>query len=539
MALHGTLESLQIRHNTTVNTLQEQLAGLTRKLHVRRQAEYHIRSTLDELGNELMKEKFGRRREVLLKMSLLETVDRYKRSGQLPPLDATSGELLAAENAVKTLAEELRLETARRMELELQHPLPAPDETADIGKKNVHADSPATSPTDEPPHVNSEALAPEEALSHIVGFSDSTATLADKEPTQPQVDLNVPSPPSTSIVSTSTKDLPDIPADPELPLTLPVAEPDGSALTTLRTAASRYDPLSRSLRDCYATLSELRDVVSSKTTFEDDLLPKEVVQAALDRLCDYTEDVRVELEIRSGDEALLAKGFETLLALRKSGRMLAEEEFQDVDDQIQAFVSGSEPSVHKAFAALSRKTEDVEHDVAVMKRAVHDPMLAIEHPTPSTPPAGSSSHHPPEEEADTDRWPGWLRPSPSPSLGAGAVAFPAAANRKPSSQTFGNIMATRSLLRHSSSTQSLPRQNESNPFAGLGLKVPMPTHVTGPVVLQSANPSPRQRTMSGMLMLGLGGGSGQRMRTASVGLRAPPLLAEWMDKIDAASEDIE
>ncbi|KAG6837564.1 hypothetical protein C0991_003528, partial [Blastosporella zonata] len=95
------------------------------------------------------------------------------------------------------------------------------------------------------------------------------------------------------------------------------------------------------------------------------------------------------------DEALVVRGFETLLsvpgALATPTHQSGDQDqdtmtHSDVEMQVQAFVSGTDPSVSKAMRNLSRKLEDVEHDIAALQRAMHN---ADEEPP--APPAPSDS----------------------------------------------------------------------------------------------------------------------------------------------------
>ncbi|KAG6821996.1 hypothetical protein H0H93_006605, partial [Arthromyces matolae] len=44
----------------------------------------------------------------------------------------------------------------------------------------------------------------------------------------------------------------------------------------------------------------------------------------------------------------------------------------DVEAQIHSFVAGSDFNVDRALKSLTRKVDDVEHDIAVLKRAMYD-----------------------------------------------------------------------------------------------------------------------------------------------------------------------
>lgn len=284
----------------------------------------------------------------------------------------------------------------------------------------------------------------------------------------------------------------------------------------------RYDELQHNFHDCHFALDALKQSLS--TSLLNHQVPPEALKMALERLTDYIEDARVELEIRIADESLLARGYETLLSVPgalasldpngKSGNETAPLR-SEIELQVEAFVSGTEPSIRKGAESLTQKLSIVQHDIAVLKRAIHDP--EGEGPPVQHEPVGSTSSlfgpvpaTAPVMGSRSGGWASWISSSPS----------------RPSSPapTFGNIM-TSPRLRHSPSLNLTGAGRPSKPYllnsdavnkdplASLGLRVPMPLYVP----LQApAHPTATSRTVSTMYMLGLGA------RTASGSLT--PLL---------------
>jgi len=93
-------------------------------------------------------------------------------------------------------------------------------------------------------------------------------------------------------------------------------------LAQLAPVSHRYDDLQHAFRDCHLALQDLRKTISnssksspssksSRSTFN----TPQILQTALERLEDCNEDARVELETRTADEALLARGFEMRLSV--------------------------------------------------------------------------------------------------------------------------------------------------------------------------------------------------------------------------------
>ncbi|KAG6864679.1 hypothetical protein C0991_007921 [Blastosporella zonata] len=145
--LSDALTSFKTRHAATTSTLSSQLLSLSSQLQASEAHTETLRSALDEIGGELAKEAFGRRREIALRIRMVnreeklrtqlerwvlkaedarEAVDVAKMvtgarsvlEGTLGGADGTAGRLIVAEAAVQELTTELEIEVARRLELE-------------------------------------------------------------------------------------------------------------------------------------------------------------------------------------------------------------------------------------------------------------------------------------------------------------------------------------------------------------------------------------------------------------------------------------
>lgn len=372
-------------------------------------------------------------------------------------------------------------------------------------------------------------------------------------------------------------------------------------LAELSKIGHRYDDFQHAFRDCHLALEGLKASLglSSTTSLNRQLnrptgekppeltltrtsiIPTDVLHAAVSRLDDYTEDVRVEVEIRISDEEVLAKGYEVLIcvpgALDSSSapessllsplqakqpqhqlhhnQPQPSSEDQDVnfidsssipptqselEIQVQAFVIGTDPSVIKAREVFSKKLEDVQHDIAVLKRAIHnpDPEMTIAH-EPEL-----SSQTPTTPETEGRGWASWIRSPSGPPFSASAVT-PSVKHfgGLGSSSTFGSIMTSPHRMSHSpslnqsSNSATFVNGNGSSLMQGagggrrggarddilgrLGLRLPMPifdSTVHQPVTPSSSSsgwgwnglsptmPTPlKHRSVSStMYMLGLG-----------------------------------
>ncbi|KAI0723788.1 hypothetical protein C8T65DRAFT_564206 [Cerioporus squamosus] len=272
-------------------------------------------------------------------------------------------------------------------------------------------------------------------------------------------------------------------------------EPQGtSLLAALTRVQDRYDDVQRGFRDCHLALKELRkslaDLPSSSPSSSLDM--PSVLRKAVERLADFNEDARVELEIRIADEERIASGYEALLSI--PGAMLHSDDAEKMDEaqmvkEVRAFVDGSDPAVAKATHQFAQKLDDLEHDIASIKRTLHELSLS------ST--ADSLS---PSAAAKTTASPSWSAWTPS-------FLNPPTRSTSPAPATFGSVM-TSPRLRHASSF-SHPREHSdesADPLASLGLRIVVPVRSPGLSPSPSGGPraGPRQRTTSGMFMLGLG-----------------------------------
>lgn len=299
-----------------------------------------------------------------------------------------------------------------------------------------------------------------------------------------------------------------------LGITEPLQTPQHPLLAELRAVARRYDDIQKSFKDCHLALQDLKKNIGDATPAG----TQGLFSMALERLSDFTEDARVELEIRIADEALLARGFETLLAIpaAMAGGIVDPRKAPTIDeDQIAAFVSGSDPNVQRAEQSLRRKLEDVEHDIAALKRAIFEmdtPPVTPEVVSPLSPSGNGNGNGNVAAVGNNGGWSSWIR--------GGRGGGNGSPSSSPIQPTFGDVM-TSPKLRHvrsmhlhlrNGSTESIP-----DPFAHMGLRVAMPRAQRAVPTVESRGIRPR--TLSTMYMLGIGarGSNSAISRSVSTG----------------------
>ncbi|KAJ3894974.1 hypothetical protein GG344DRAFT_39819 [Lentinula edodes] len=616
--LQNSLNTLKTRHSATIDTLSNQLANLTTQLQSSQATSDKLRTTLDELGKDIMRESYGRRREIALRLkfvvreeALQEVLGRWIRKGKellnqehehisrqslekllsdaravyavldtpsasispLPPVSdleyspysAPTGSLariIAIEASVNSLADELHLQISRRQELELAvatneslPPIPTKDKARLVNglarpeRHSVVEDSDTSAlnsdvgPYKDRQHsevVDAHEDFPSEIALEVIPSPSSdyneipdTSTKEDQLITVTEVQ-SVALPDISENIDSDSAGKYELPANPHVPTTPFLAEetsnisassdfaqdmekPDSgvvasrSLIAELNHVSHRYDDLQRAFRDCHLALQELRKTLSSTIISDNDTgtsihtvngISSQIYQAAIERLDDYNEDARVELEIRAADEALLAQGYQTMLSVSESYD-LSNPSSGELEAQIRGFISGADLNVQRARQSLSRKLADVQNDIAVLKRAMHDPD-AFGLPSPANLIEDGTNNGLNENSG----WTSWIR---------GTSARPASPSP---AQTFGHVM-TNPRLKHSSSFHqdlaprrrgSVTTSQQMHPFANLDLRVSMPA-LSSP--LSSARSAvfsppgidwngPRTRTVSTMNMLGLG-----------------------------------
>ena len=294
----------------------------------------------------------------------------------------------------------------------------------------------------------------------------------------------------------------------------PAIEPEDpkrrELLEKLSSVKSRYDDLQKAFRGCHTTLKELTKSLS--------LIPQSdaiaLVRITVQRLDDFNEDTRVELEIRSADEERVTQAFQTLL--RVKGAITSEEEMVDLEEKVTAFIEGTDKLVSRAMGQFSQKLDDLTHDIASIKAFIHD--LPDDIPEPPK----SSSTWTTFTTAFLGQRPPSRPVSPAP--------------------TFGSVMTT-PRLRHSPSLPQLhksPTLELADPLAGLNLRIPIPAPIpSSPPVARP--PSRQQRTVSGMHMLGFGyrgGPLGSPNTSRRPSLAQTPVSEKTASATDTSTTDV-
>lgn len=617
--LQEAMRSLKSRHAATISTFETMLSveadGKEREV---REAE-RLRSALDDLAGEIAKEGFGRRREVALRLAMLEREERLKellagwarklreRSSRLsetsidlepatlledalgqaetlvesidvvstrkPQAESNDGSLRIgmALLEVKDILARLGQETLRKLQLEQQLAARVKEQVAEpqLQTQTTQED------TEKVPLVIDTSSSPESERAEAIDDRAQPETQME-----PDLTPTSPTPPvedSKYFELATAKVLPHEqepqPTNEPAPVIIPVAQEDSipvenvlqehvvsipehiqNRLDSLESVRSRYDTFQRAFRDCHRALdamkSELRTSMSAHSP-NDHIKPSRtrrlsnwlagsrpssptlgtssstphpennrkemyVLHTAVQRLDDFCEDARVELEILVADELRIANGYEALLSLSSSAAPLDEKLLQETDE----FIDGTAASVVKAKSIFERKLDDLEHDISIIKRTLHAQMIdgaesALDGEATSGHPVGGN-------------WGGWTS-----NLSLTNSTFISPSKSVPSPQAFGSPMAAvRNPIPRSPSLASLHSAAPASPvspFESMGLRIPMPVMGASRVSaaagwvsgMGGAGVGQRQGTMSGV---GAGFGFGMGLRSHA-DVRRPSITA--------------
>ena len=460
--------------------------------------------------------------------SLLRTLGNDVSSDVLDSLGGEGGmaRIIVAQEAVRALTEELGKETGRRMELERMRvegifglgvkekvgygpevtSLPGSEETlndvpdVDVKKSNEtpRQPSPQKDASQEQEDTDSDTQI---VIANIDVLHQPTPRPSREDTSIASMEEESRSP--ITPIDVFSK-IPHQPQAPVAGVSVPLPQNDDhirALLSQLDAVPQRYETLQRSFRDCHLALKDLKNTISTVG-----LSPApnggsviDALKVALQRLDEFNEDARMEVEIRITDEELAMRGFMTLLAVPGA---LSDDvaEREELELKMRAFIDGEDPAVKQAMKSLNAKLEDLQHDLAVLKRALHE-LTEEENQRPTTPNWSTS-------------WKNVLSRTATPR------------STSPAPPTFGTVMTT-PRLRHSSSftrsgggerkmpaasqSSQTSRGPSSDPLWHLDLRTAMPSVQPGSPGLgpgqSHMRPEPRQRTLSTMYMIGLGMGS--------------------------------
>ncbi|KAF8516934.1 hypothetical protein BU17DRAFT_92308 [Hysterangium stoloniferum] len=540
--LQRAVETLKARHAATLYTLTTSSEALSCTVDSERKRALQLRDILDTLTEDISRETFGRRREVLLRMkslareerlmenlrgwvrraeeripqlsvSLISSRDNLSCVEDVSPLatgfeqileearcilrsashtkDETSGSplgnILLAEHTCATLALELQKETEKRLLLARKIASELFNSSISALELTDEVDNCSTLISSNTDSSKDQSTQEQDQDHHVVPSEVGTiseevfAGNCSGENSHAEVEIDNIAAYFPNPIAQSYDDSPSE--------GLPIFPSDENKLSFSFSSAGgssiiaqRYDQIQRSFRDCRVSLAQLKAQIASGS------LPHRgmsLLQNVTLRLDDYCEDALVELEIRITDEERMVQNFETMLRLPA-----ALKEGQDAATrlEIRAFIDGTLPSVANVQESFKAKLADLQHDIAQVRRVLYEFETAPE--PPRTPPI-------------KQHWSSTNLSSPtsfhSPTSTFGSVITAPKANRV-SSASFLPLS-----LRGSQEIEI------EDPYTHLGLRIAMPfkASLPGTKVGSPRHPSTLPvrdtRSSSAMYLLGLGG----------------------------------
>ncbi|PVG02896.1 hypothetical protein CPB86DRAFT_779767 [Serendipita vermifera] len=555
--LQNALQTQKKRHAATISTFERQIAALLQQAEKEKRKADKLRDIFDDLAMEISKESAGRRREISVRLDLMERerkvgrllekwIDGLKReqSGSLEV--STEDKVQYATNilatlrgsadqstwteeedariqnlmtSVQDLRDELEEQTSKRMQLEREmwqlqsghkevksqsrsveaHPtleravnsMDQPN-TSSMGKNST--DQPITSDgSEKPTEPHPTATAPPPS-SELDAAKDEAEVTSSSPRILENTPVEAPLPEATGLAGSNNEftSLPQAPPNQGEP---PYDQPTRDhLLAQLKRIDQRYSSLQASFSDCHSTLQDVQSNLNIEEEVPQHAIPKIYLVAAVERLYDYCEDARVELEIIIADEARIAQGYETLLKISAAEYLRNESWRQKID----SFIEGTDSSIEKAKSNFESKLDNLMHDIAIIKRTLHE-SIDQEAATDSLSRSASLDNHLPDTNAA-------FRPSSpvrivkpnarklsngrsmasSPEDAFNWRAFTSTIRSPPSrssspvprtAPTFGSLMGMRRSSNASISKQNdaSPGDTDLNPLNHLGLRVAMPT----------------------------------------------------------------
>ena len=352
--------------------------------------------------------------------------------------------LVLAQDTLASLVMDLQNETEARLALMRQLGTNAPDPLLvktlppppnAVSERVVAPDTSHKDVLEANDHGRIQAGDDQVAPSEKEEFSANAVIDPDPTPTQ----MSDHSEESTSITS-------DPPQAVMLPSSLDkssrVPHDNPELINKLGAIAIRYEDIQRQLRECHRSLATLKVHYLSNQPFHpaqsSPQLNQPLITTVIERLDDYAEDAIVEVEIRAADDTRLAEGFKTLLSISESSDGHGDDTAHTTSllEDIEAFLDESHVKfgVNLAKDNFMKKVDDLQHDVATVKFALHQSSLV----TPESAHEGLQLPEPSER-------PVWSRWFSSPRVPSSRPTSPTVAH-----QSFGAVM-TSSTLRSSSS----------------------------------------------------------------------------------------
>ncbi len=382
-ALQESLEVLRQRHAATVESLEVRLVTMSEASEAEYAQNRELHRLQAQCQMDLAFERDARRREVALRLaciehnsSLRESIQRLvhkNRAGldKLPSCNCDSTgkvegllddiELLiqvetssqdpridrAMSSLVEALRQQLRDASTEDVSLSVARPGTEPE-------SHTPAFVEERSTTEEPPLTTlmlSEAKpVVAESVCHVSYQSRSSEGLENADIAQNQEC------PNDSTDSSGEEHVP------------PIEEVNEASalLYLLQATGDRYSELSRGFFACHIELQKLLSGLSDSVsaTSHTSVTPLRLV---LERLDDYNEDARVELEIRISDEERISRGFEAMLLMSGTGDASIH-----LTREIENFSSPEFPGYIEIRELFGKKLTDLQYDIAILQRCIYN-----------------------------------------------------------------------------------------------------------------------------------------------------------------------
>ncbi|ORY35668.1 hypothetical protein BCR39DRAFT_511403 [Naematelia encephala] len=431
--VHMHLDNLRARSAATHATLRNEVLALRGQLRGETERATRLREAMDEMSETLAREAVGRRREVAMRLKMMSLEEKKERKVEtwldkvrraragaegavLEPdalevlldegVEAVTTEdkvvgndksrswnllgkkkkvqeasvaaqneqssvarVLLAEDLVNTLVQDLQIETERRIELERQRV----DWLAKEAVEGVE------------PEADGEA--------HMMVFD-----MGEHDEEEEDVNPDKVNGGDDVVQEQSANDEPPTQeAEPQVQTT-PSPEPQehplvGQLRDLFAPLQEKSVPLQKALHDLSLSLASLRSSLPVPVEAPDspnasssnrrkpfmnislkspEANSDPILLSLLDAIHEVIEDARVDVEIAVADEERVFRGFEALLGVGSSGAVQGKQVVQDAREYLE------DRTEHGPYPKLESKVADVERDLAIIKRTLHETTEGME-----------------------------------------------------------------------------------------------------------------------------------------------------------------
>lgn len=419
--VHAHLAQQRSRAAATQASLRAEAAALRRRNRLESERSTRLRAAAEEMSEELGRESAGRRREIALRLGYIAAeeerarraeswLDRVRRAKERPDgardvpdfgalVDEAVEILAPIEKKPEMAKSSFRPKFLRRKEVTIASPTSAASvEDESLARIYLAEELVQNLVTDYQVETERRVDLERQRVAWLAKEAEDGVPVGDDTPEDHKADdggvmFDVDDEDGDEAKKTEVVDevdkLPAIDTS-AVPAASPPPPPELDELAALfQPLEARYIPLQKSLHDQSVSLKSLRTSLPEPPATSPiapsgsrragalralSLLPARSAYddliSLLDSLHEVIEDARVDVEIAMADEDRQHHGFAALLGVGASGVVQASNVLRDATEYV---VSRTGDETHETpFTRLDARVADIEHDLATIKRTLHE-----------------------------------------------------------------------------------------------------------------------------------------------------------------------